>query len=84
MRINLTLIAFATAFALILSFQHAVEARSLTGAAVGTAGAENKGNPITTVHKGSRTRVHHGISAKATTPGEQSKGNNKGKPFTSY
>jgi len=83
MRISLTLIAFATAVALSLSFQHACEARSLTGAAVGTAGAENKGNPIT-VHKGSRTRVHHGISANATTPGEESKGNRKGRPLTSY
>ena len=83
MRINLTLIALATAVALILSFQQAAEARSLTGAAIGTAGAENKGNPIT-VHKGSRTRVHHGISANATTPGEESKGNRKGRPLTSY
>ena len=83
MRINLTLIALATAVALILSFQHAAEARSLTGAAIGTPGAENKGNPIT-VHKGSRTRVHHGISANATTPGEESKGNRKGRPLTSY
>jgi len=83
MRINLTLIALATAVALILSFQHAAEARSLTGAAIGTTGAENKGNPIT-VHKGSRTRVHHGISANATTPGEESKGNRKGRPLTSY
>jgi len=83
MRINLTLIALATAVALILSFQHAAEARSLTGAAIGTAGAENKGNPIT-VHKGSRTRVDHGISANATTPGEESKGNRKGRPLTSY
>ena len=33
MRISLTLIALATAVALILSFQHAAEARSLTGAA---------------------------------------------------
>ena len=83
MRINLTLIALATAVALILSFQRAAEARSLTGAAIGTAGAENKGNPIT-IHKGSRTRVHHGISANATTPGEESKGNRKGRPLTSY
>ena len=83
MRINLTLIAFATAIALILSFQYAAEARSLTGAAIGNAGTENKGNPIA-VHKGNRTRVHHGISANATTPGKESKGNRKGRPLTSY
>jgi hypothetical protein len=83
MKINLTLIALSTAVALILSLPHAAEARSLNGAGIGTPGAENKGNPIP-VHKGSHSRVHHGISASATTPGEESKGNRKGRPLTSY
>jgi hypothetical protein len=81
MKINLTLIALSVA--LILGLPHPAESRSLNGAAIGTPGAENKGNPIP-VHKGSHTHVHRGISANATTPGEESKGNRKGRPLTSY
>jgi hypothetical protein len=83
MKINLTLIALSTALASILSLPHVAECRSLNGAGIGSPGAENKGNPIP-VPKGSHTRVHHGISANTTTPGEESKGNRKGRPLFSY
>jgi hypothetical protein len=53
------------------------------GAAIGTPGEANKGNPIAVSPDADAAPVDQGASATETTPGEQAKGNNKGTPLTS-
>jgi hypothetical protein len=83
MRTNLTLIASAVFLALTLGVAHAGDTSASqpnTGAAIGTPGAENKGNPIPVPPQATGGPVDQGkdSSAKATTPAEE----NKGKPPT--
>jgi hypothetical protein len=89
MKTTLTLTAAAALLGLSLCVAHAADtnAPSATtpnsGAAIGTPGEENKGNPIAVPPNASTAPVDQGASATDTTPGEQAKGNNKGTPLTS-
>lgn len=80
MKTNLTLIASAAYLALTIGVAYAADttapsAQSEPGAAIGTPGAESKGNPIPTPDTTNGTSVDQGsASATATTPGEESKG----------
>jgi len=76
MRTNVTLIASAVFFALTFGIAHAADtnAPSTTGAAVGTPGSENKGNPIPVPDQATGSTADQGNSPTATTPAEESKG----------
>ena len=84
-----TLTTSAAALVLSLCVAHAADtgAPSATapnsGAAIGTPGEENKGNPIAVSPDAATAPADQGASATETTPGEQAKGNNKGTPLTS-
>jgi hypothetical protein len=79
MRMNVTLIASAVFIALTFGIAHAgdTNAPSTTGAAVGTPGSENKGNPIPVPDQATGGTVDKGSSPSATTPAEESKGKPK-------
>ena len=79
MRTNVTLIASALFLALTFGIAHAADtnAPSTTGAAVGTPGSENKGNPIPAPDQATGGTVDKGTNPTATTPGEESKGKPK-------
>ena len=79
MRTNVTLIASALFLALTFGIAHAgdTNAPSTTGAAVGTPGSENKGNPIPVPDQPAGGIVDKGVDPSATTPAEESKGKPK-------
>ena len=79
MRMNVTLIASAIFLALTFGIAHAADtnAPSITGAAVGTPGSENKGNPIPVPDQATGGMVDKGGNPSATTPAEESKGKPK-------
>jgi hypothetical protein len=79
MRTNVTLITCAVFFALTFGIAHAADtnAPSTTGAAVGTPGSENKGNPIPAPDQATGGMVDKGDNPSATTPAEESKGKPK-------
>ena len=79
MRMAVTLIASAVFLAFILGMAHAADtnAPSTTGAAVGTPGSENKGNPIPVPDQATGGTVDKGGNPSATTPAEESKGKPK-------
>ena len=70
MRTNVTLIASALFLALTFGIAHAADtnAPSTTGAAVGTPGSENKGNPIPAPGQATGGTVDKGGNPSATTP----------------
>jgi hypothetical protein len=76
MRMNVTLIASAVFIALTFGIAHACDtnAPSTTGAAVGTPGSENKGNPISVPDQATGGTVDKGTNPSATTPAEENKG----------
>lgn len=81
MRTNLPLIASAVFLTLTLGVAHAADtnapkADQPTGAAIGTPGSENKGNPIPSPDQATGGTVDQGSNPTATSPGEE----NKGKP----
>jgi hypothetical protein len=85
MRTNLTLAAAAALIALSFGVAQAADTAPAanqpdTGAGIGTPGAENKGNPIPVPDQASQAPVGAGQSATDTTPGEQTKGETRGKP----
>jgi hypothetical protein len=81
MRTNLTLAASAFLLASTLGVAQAAEPNQpVTGAAVGTPGAESKGNPIPVPDQANKAPVNEGRSATTTTPGEESKGETRGTP----
>jgi hypothetical protein len=79
MRMNVTLIASAVFIALTFGIAHAgdTNAPSTTGAAVGTPGSENKGNPIPGPDQATGGTVDKGSNPSATTPAEEGKGKPK-------
>ena len=83
MKTNVTLIASAVFLTLTLGIAHAADTNAPsgnqpTGAAVGTPGSENKGNPIPVPDQATGGTVDKGSNASTTTPAEES----KGKPTT--
>jgi hypothetical protein len=81
MKTNVTLIASAVFLTLTLGIAHAADTNAPsgnTGAAVGTPGSENKGNPIPVPDQATGGTVDKGSNASTTTPAEE----NKGKPTT--
>lgn len=85
MRTNLTLAASAVLLASTLGVAQAADTapatnQSAPGAAVGTPGAESKGNPIPVPDQANKAPFNEGRSATTTTPGEESKGETRGMP----
>jgi hypothetical protein len=76
MRTNVTLIASVVFLALTFGIAHAADtnAPSITGAAIGTPGSENKGNPVPVPDQATGGTVDKGGNPSATTPAEESKG----------
>jgi hypothetical protein len=83
MRTNLTLAASAVLLASTLGVAQAQDTappNQPPGAAVGTPGAESKGNPIPVPDQANKAPVNEGRSATTTTPGEESKEETRGTP----
>jgi hypothetical protein len=81
MRTNVTVIASAVLLTLSLGVAHAADtnapsANQPSGAAVGTPGTENKGNPVPVPDQDTGGTVDKSGNPSATTPAEE----NKGKP----
>jgi hypothetical protein len=83
MRTNLTVAASAALLVLSFGVAYAADTNATqpnTGAAVGTPGAESKGNPIPVPDQANQAPVNEGHRATAATPGEQNKGETRGTP----
>jgi hypothetical protein len=83
MRTNLILAASAALLALSFGVAQAADTNATqpnTGATIGTPGAESKGNPIPVPDQANQAPAGEGRSATTATPGEQNKGETRGKP----
>jgi hypothetical protein len=76
MKTNVTLVATAMILASTFGIAHAAD-NNVTGAAIGTPGAEAKGNPIPVPDKAPAGTADNGGNATASTPAEESKGKPK-------